>query len=37
MIGNDPDRIIERASQTNLDGELMAEFAYLKEYVEGKE
>ena len=37
LIGNDHDRIIERASQTNLDGELMPDFAYLKDYVEGKE
>ena len=37
LIGDDPDRIIERASQTNLDGELMPAFSYLKDYVEGKE
>ena len=37
LIGDDPDRIIERASQTNLDGELMPDFSYLKAYVEGKE
>jgi len=37
MIGEDSDQIIERASQTNLDGHLMPEFEYLKEYVAGKE
>ena len=37
MIGEDSDRIIERASQTNLDGHLMPDFEYLLDYVEGKE
>ena len=37
LIGNDDDRIIERASQTNLNGQLMPDFSYLKAYVEGKE
>jgi hypothetical protein len=37
LIGDDPDRIIERASQTNIHGGLMPDFSYLKDYVEGKE
>ena len=37
LIGDDPDRIIERASQTNLKGSLMPDFDYLKDYVAGKE
>ena len=37
MIGDDTDRIIERASQTNLEGSLMPDFEYLLDYVEGKE
>ena len=37
LIGEDSDRIIERASQTNLDGHLMPDFEYLLDYVEGKE
>jgi saccharopine dehydrogenase (NAD+, L-lysine-forming) len=35
MFGEDPDRIIERASQTNLNGELMPNFSYLEDYVAG--
>jgi alanine dehydrogenase len=34
LLGNDPDGIIERASETK-NGELTERFAYLKEYVEG--
>ena len=37
LIGDDTDRIIERASQTNLQGELMPEFEYLNDFVQGKE
>ena len=37
MIGDDTDRIIERASQTNLEGSLMPDFEYLLDYVAGKE
>jgi alanine dehydrogenase len=33
---NDPDAIIERASQTNLQGELMPNFKYLSDYVNGE-
>jgi hypothetical protein len=35
LFGEDPDRIIERASETNLNGELTAEFKYLEDYVFG--
>jgi hypothetical protein len=35
LFGEDPDRIIERASETNLNGELMPEFKYLEDYVNG--
>lgn len=35
MFGEDPDSIIERGSQTNLNGELMPLFTYLEEYVNG--
>ena len=34
LLGNDPDGIIERASETK-NGKLTERFAYLKEYVEG--
>ena len=37
LIGDDPDRIIERASQTSLEGHLMPSFKYLNDYVQGKE
>jgi len=33
LFGDDPDRIIERASETNLQGELMPDFSYLESYV----
>lgn len=36
LIGSDPTRIIERASQTDLNGKLMPDFAYLEDYVLGK-
>lgn len=36
LIGSDPTRIIERASQTGLNGKLMPDFAYLEDYVMGK-
>jgi alanine dehydrogenase len=35
LFGEDPDRIIERASETNLNGELMPDFKYLKDYANG--
>jgi hypothetical protein len=37
LMGDDPDKIIERASETNLYGELMPDFKYLEAYLEGKE
>ena len=33
LVGDDPDRIIERGSQTNTQGELMPDFDYLTDYV----
>lgn len=33
---SDPDRIIERATETTLDGKLMPAFAYLEDYVQGE-
>lgn len=36
LFGEDSEGIIERASQTNLNGELTENFAYLKAYLEGK-
>ncbi|MEX1001356.1 MAG: NAD(P)-dependent oxidoreductase [Crocinitomicaceae bacterium] len=33
LFGDDPDGIIERASQTNLKGELTSYFSYLEDYV----
>lgn len=33
LLGDDPDRIIERGSQTNTAGELMPDFDYLTDYV----
>jgi alanine dehydrogenase len=35
LFGEDPDRIIERASETNLNGELTAEFKYMEDYANG--
>ena len=37
LIGEDPDRIIERASQTDLNGDLMPDFNYLNDYIQGIE
>ena len=37
LLGDDPDRIIERASQTSLNGKLMPDFEYLINYVQGLE
>jgi hypothetical protein len=37
LFGEDKDRIIERASQTNLNGELTPAFAYLQGFVDGTE
>lgn len=36
LLGNDPENIIERASETK-DGKLTEHFAYLQDYVDGKE
>ncbi len=36
LFGEDPDRIIERASETDLNGNLMPDYAYLADYVAGK-
>ena len=36
LFGEDTDRIIERASETNLEGELTEKFAYLQDYLTGK-
>jgi saccharopine dehydrogenase (NAD+, L-lysine-forming) len=36
LFGDDPDRIIERASETDLNGNLMPDYAYLADYVAGK-
>lgn len=33
LFGDDPDKIIERASETNLQGELMPAFSYLEQYI----
>ena len=35
LFGEDPDRIIERATETNLNGELMPDFKYLEDYANG--
>lgn len=35
FTGNDPQRIIERAAQTDFEGNLTPNFQYLKEYVDG--
>lgn len=35
LFGEDPDRIIEKASETTLDGELSENFRYLSDYVSG--
>lgn len=37
LVGEDTDAIIERGSETNLNGELMPKFSYLQNYLEGKE
>lgn len=37
LLGEDPDSVIKRASQTNLQGELTEEFSYLEDYVLGRE
>jgi len=36
LFGPDPDKIIERASETDLNGNLMPAFAYLVDYVSVK-
>lgn len=36
LFGADPDRVIERASETDLNGNLMPDFAYLSDYVAQK-
>lgn len=35
LFGEDPDRIIERATETNFNGELTPDFKYLEDYVKG--
>ncbi|NND76631.1 MAG: alanine dehydrogenase [Flavobacteriales bacterium] len=35
LFGDDTERIIERASETDLNGELMPDFEYLTDYVKG--
>lgn len=35
LFGEDKDGIIERASETNLNGELMPKYSYLEDYVKG--
>ena len=35
LLGDDPDAVIERASETNLEGELMPNFKYLEDYANG--
>ena len=37
LFGEDPDKIIERGSETNFSGELTNDFLYLTKYLEGKE
>lgn len=36
LLNGDPDRILANASETNLEGELTPEFAYLQDYADGK-
>lgn len=36
LFGEDPDRVIERASETDLNGNLMPDYAYLADYVSEK-
>ena len=33
LLGDDPENILERASETNKLGELMPDFSYLSDYV----
>ena len=33
LLGDDPDEIIQRASETTLQGDLTEQFAYLEDYV----
>jgi len=35
LVGKDEDRVIERASETDLNGKLTEDYAYLQEYVDG--
>jgi hypothetical protein len=37
LLGEDPDEIIKRATETTLDGKLSEDFAYLQGFVDGKE
>jgi saccharopine dehydrogenase (NAD+, L-lysine forming) len=37
FTGNDPDRILDRASETDLNGNLTPEFEYLQSYLESRE
>ena len=36
LLGNDPDKMIERASETNLSGGLMPDYNYLEAYIKGE-
>jgi hypothetical protein len=36
LIGDDPYALIERASETTLEGNLSKKFSYLQDYVDGK-
>ena len=36
LFGEDPDKIIDRASETNFDGELTEAFKYLEDYAKGR-
>jgi alanine dehydrogenase len=37
LVGEDPDRIIARATETTSEGTLTPEFSYLQAYIEGRE
>ena len=36
LLGDDPDKIIERASETNLSGKLMPDFSYLENFLKSQ-
>jgi hypothetical protein len=37
LFGADPDRVIERGTETDSDGKLMPNFEYLENYLKGIE